>query len=176
VNMKPKFLEKTKSSENKKYCIHFEQTCIEVGGVAWIKGGHVQVIKVEFLKNVKNPVFLLNFFLFIYLYGHCPQDRLKYSFQHIVVLTFRQRKLLCRNGGKELSKAVKKIMECCVTAKTASQYTLLGRKKSRGNFSSLRLYRVIQRKFYTYTTMNLLDLRFRGFGCVTKQIWTCSRA
>lgn len=48
-------------------------------------------------------------------------------------------------GGSDLAKAVKKMLEACITNNLACSYTLFGKKMFRGNFSSLQLYRVIQR-------------------------------
>jgi hypothetical protein len=57
-----------------------------------------------------------------------------------------QRKLLSQLGGKVPAKGVKKMCDIVITNRLASEYTLLGKKKNRGNFSKLRLYRIMQRK------------------------------
>jgi hypothetical protein len=53
-------------------------------------------------------------------------------------------------------------MESSVTYGMASNYTLLGRKKLRGNFSSLRLYRVIQREFLTLSSFGAIFFVITG--------------
>lgn len=65
-----------------------------------------------------------------------------------------QKKLLVQCGGKDVSRGVRKMMESVVTYEVACDYTLLGRKRCRKNFSSLRLCRVIRRKqrFFLLTT------------------------
>ena len=42
------------------------------------------------------------------------------------------------------------MMKACVTKRAACDYTLLGHHKTKKNFSSLPIYRVIMRKYFLY--------------------------
>jgi len=76
---------------------------------------------------------------------------------------------LARIGGRDLSQNTFRVMKSCIGYSLASTYSLLG-QKTKKNFSSHPLYRVIMR---TYTSLSLyhrlLLLHCYDSVCILKQ-------